>query len=878
MKATKDMVYEFIQQKVYGEERFHAGITTKAIADMLKMQRTNVSAYLNILVKEEKLIKSNTRPVLYNIPTQQHLYSETSCFANLIGHNDSLRNAIQLAKAAVLYPNKCLNILLLTKAGCGKNAFVKSIYDFAKSSKKIKNEAPFIKVNCKDYIKNIDALNKVLFDENDLFEECAFNKSSGGILFIDGFDLLNVNQQNKVFTFLENSTLVGDKKTFKCDNILIILSVDIQNEIQYERKMPVTIKLPSLQERPLQEKFKLISHFFTIEAENANRDIKVTIEVLKALLLMEFTYNIKELEMEIKSACANAFVRIVNEPGKELFVCLHDFKPQVKRELLKTKNRVLKTDEILGNLEFVMYYANNDHALDEDHSEQIYQVIKKQYDELSHHGVEPANIENVINTHIKRLFESYDYNKLDDDTIDLTRLSKIVDSRIINLVDGWLKKCRNELKREFKSNVFYGLCLHINSLLRKDRIESQVENQQINQTIQQYPREYTASVHFSQEIKKEFHIELPIEEIVLLTMFLIDPEENVTNSYPVLLYIMHGSGIASGLKQVTNTLTHCQNAYSYDMELDKDPKLAMQEIKDLILEINQGKGVLVIYDMGSIQTMIDAIVEELNIKIRCLNINITLMGIDIARKCSMEQDIDYIYHMAKKELSSLQYEQFHDNKVIITLCHTGEGGAIQLKNYIDQYSKLNMKIIALSISNKEDLLKEVIELKKVYDIHAFVGTYDPKLLGIPFISISKIFENKKENIDNILMFQPVRSASFDYSDVYKFLKEQFKYASISKIQMVMPELVEEISVVYSLNLDQRLGLFMHLSCLIERLLSGGASQKNKDTDKIINIFEEDYDFIRRKIKRLEKNFKVIIDDNEIVTLIMILKKIKEFSE
>ena len=206
------------------------------------------------------------------------------------------------------------------------------------------------------------------------------------------------------------------------------------------------------------------------------------------------------------------------------------------------------------------------------------------------------------------------------------------------------------------------------------------------------------------------------------------------------------------------------------------------QLRDLIVRIDNGKGIIVIYDMGSIKTMIETISEETNIKLRCINIPITLIGIDVARKCSMEKDIDYVYHKASIEMNNLQQmERKQDNSVIITLCHTGEGGATQLKNYINQYSKLNMKIIALSISDREELLHEVIALKKNYDIHAFVGTYDPKLFGIPFISITKIFENKKEDLDRILMFQSIRQSTCDYSATYQFLEEQFTFVSISKI-------------------------------------------------------------------------------------------------
>ena len=66
---------------------------------------------------------------------------------------------------------------------------------------------------------------------------------------------------------------------------------------------------------------------------------------------------------------------------------------------------------------------------------------------------------------------------------------------------------------------------------------------------------------------------------------------------------------------------------------------------------------------------------------------------------------------------------------------------------------------------------------------------------------------------------------------------------------------------------------MHLSCLIERLLGGEQSHKNQNTSRILTAYNEDYRILSKMLKILEKAFKVIIDDNEIATIIMILRKI-----
>jgi transcriptional regulatory protein LevR/transcriptional regulator with AAA-type ATPase domain len=877
VKTVKEIVYEFIQQEIYSKSENKNGLETKMIAEALGLHRSNVSSLLNELVKEGKLIKTTTRPVYYRIPDKVNQSIEKSCFNGLIGYNGSLRNAIQLAKAAILYPRSSLNVLLSSKTGCGTTYFASLIFEFAKERGILSKEASYVKLDCRHYSKNVSVINDEFFGtQGDLNKSC-FVKAKGGMLFIDNVDLLDAKQQSFLFKFLDSGKIYSEdkSKSLDCNDLFLVLACSPQSGLQINRMIPVTIELPELKDRSMNERFDLINHFFQVEASNSERCIEVTSDSIKALLLSDFIYNVKGLELDIKAACANAYVRVVNEPEQNMCVCVNDFKGQIRKSLLKLKGYDNEIDLLIGNREFIIYDKNTaDQGYYDSHFVvDMYSEIKKQYDELSNIGINDSSIENVMNTHIRNLFKKYRYYNVFDDSNNLEQLSKIVDKKVIDIVTHFLNSTKKELGINLKSNVFYGLCLHINSLLTLNLDDKRIDNDQIVRIVQEYPKEYAASVQFATILKENINLDLPIHEIVLIAMFLIESDENNDDEHPILLYIMHGNGTASSLKDVTNSLTHCHNAHSYDLALDITPKQAIGEIKTLIEKIDTGKGIIVIYDMGSIKTMLDTIIEEIDVKIRYINIPITLIGIDVARKCSMESDVDYVYHMANVEINKMKKNEEKRNNIIVTLCHTGEGGATQLKLYIDQYSKIGMKTIALSISSRNELLKEVLALKKTYNIHSFVGTYDPKLLGIPFISIKRVFESSKENLDRILMFEPVNSHSIEYSNVYKYLEEQFKYVSISKLKTVLPSIIDEFSIIYSLSEDQRIGLFMHLACLVERILEGNLANNIAEKKKIISVFEEDYNIIVKILKSLEKTFRIIIDDNEIATIIMILKKI-----
>ena len=359
MRKVKDIIYDYIQKNMYADKQFANGFETKAIAEELGMQRSNVSNILNELVKENKLIKTSSRPVLYKLPEQNTTSSESDEFSFFIGEKGSFRNAIQLAKAAILYPKKSLNVLISAQDGCGTTFFVSSMYRYAIEKGVLKNNAPFLKVNCRTYMKNIATLDEILFGGEEL-ENSLFFKAKGGMLFIDSFDLLDAKQQSRIFTFIETGKLQIDNNTLvDFSDVYLVMSCSIKNESTINNKIPVIIELPELENRPMQERFELINKFFELEAQNSKRNIEVTTEAIKALLLANYSYNVKELKNEIVSACANAYVRVVNDEYKNLYVCINDFPAKIKRGLLKLKDYATELELLLGNREIVLYDQDN---------------------------------------------------------------------------------------------------------------------------------------------------------------------------------------------------------------------------------------------------------------------------------------------------------------------------------------------------------------------------------------------------------------------------------------------------------------------------------------------------------------------------------------
>lgn len=879
MKKNKDIVFEFVQKEVLATGERGKGLMTNDIAARIGMQRTNVSAILNELVKDGRLIKTKTRPVYYTLPQEFQEDEKPTAFESMVGWNGSLRKAIQQAQTALLYPSSNLNIQLVGESGSGLTCFGKEIYKFALEKKLLDDKAPFNYVNCRHYTKNINVLNDVLFGDITGIENSCFTKSQGGMLFLDNVDLLDAKQYSRICQYLDSGEIysASDGKVLDCRACFFVSATAITDEesIPTDWRNSMAVELPRLSERPLEEKIGLINQFFAEEAVNAKCSIEVTTDAVRALMAFNFLHGIKEMRLSIRSACANAYIRVLDEPETNMRVCLNDFKENVQRGLLVYRNKRTGIDELVGAANFMLYDMQGGlvDTKEMQFTDDVYDNIKYQYEELSERGVSDGNIREVIEAYIETITRMVPGRGHEEPgELNLDYLAKTVDVAVINVVSLFADNWKKEKGRALQNKVFYGMCLHLNSLLMTQPSErKRISDEQVKQMIRDYPSEYGTMIEFAKILEETLHISISVEEVVLLTMFVTEPEGEKTVHQPVLLYAMHGSGTAKYLAETTNALTQENNAYAFDMDLSYDTRQAMADLEELIVTINNGGGVIVIYDTGSFTTMLNVIAEHTNIKIRCINMPVTLTGIEVARRCARDGDIDRIYHTVKQELRQILYPTEELKQIIVTLCHTSEGGAIQLKKYIDQYSKLHMRTIPLAVADKDNLICEVMELKKTYTIHAFVGTFDPQLFGIPFISIADVFESSKEDLDRVLMFEPVRRHQRDYDAILANWQGEFSNISPEKLRKLLPKVVEELGTAYSLREGEKMGLFVHMACMLENLASAGYTCRNKGGVAYTEKYKEDYLFVSKILKILEKQFKVIINDEEIGIIIMMLR-------
>lgn len=154
-----ERIYQFLLENTENGLN-EKGTTTSEVADQLMIQRSNASKDLNQLVKEGRVQKSDTRPVRYwvaqdarsvpekyvpsykeNRPQREKATPQRvdvklgnrDIFSTIIGVNGSMKNAVEQAKAAILYPPKGLNCLITDQQVQGRRILLTPCFSLRKA-------------------------------------------------------------------------------------------------------------------------------------------------------------------------------------------------------------------------------------------------------------------------------------------------------------------------------------------------------------------------------------------------------------------------------------------------------------------------------------------------------------------------------------------------------------------------------------------------------------------------------------------------------------------------------------------------------------------------------------------------------------------------
>lgn len=421
----KELVYNLLNEK---QKNFLSvcdvkdlGLDATYISNLLNIDRSNVSRYLNELVKEDKIIKIEGRPVKF-VDKDTFLKWEasrqntdnnidlTDPFSSLIGSNSSLKPCIEQAKSAVLYPPRGLHTLLTGSTGTGKSTFAERIYEYAVQMNTIEDNAKFVVFNCAEYAENPQLVMSQLFGhvkgsftgaDND--KKGLIDEADGGVLLLDEIHRLSPECQELLFMLMDKHVFrrLGETGTTRKADVLILgaTTEDINTSLlqTFIRRMPVTINLPSLKERHLSERLQLIESMFEYEQNNIDVPVRVHKDALIALLLYECKGNVGQLKADIQLLCARGFLEYKINRSEYVQIDVNILPEHIQKGLL-LKNNKNDLIEFLKESEDYHYFNKGNVLVDNHDSLRLVEHINDRYNDYIKMGRSNREISSIINS------------------------------------------------------------------------------------------------------------------------------------------------------------------------------------------------------------------------------------------------------------------------------------------------------------------------------------------------------------------------------------------------------------------------------------------------------------------------------------------------
>jgi Transcriptional regulators containing an AAA-type ATPase domain and a DNA-binding domain len=699
-------------------------------------------------------------------------------FQQVVGYDGSLKLQIRQAQAATLYPPKGLHTLIIGPSGVGKSQLAESMHKFAVQTGNFSPDSPFVTFNCADYAENPQLLLSQLFGYmKGAFTGAEKEKSgiielaNGGILFLDEIHRLPSEGQEILFSILDRGVYkkLGETESSRKASLMIIGATTENPEsallLTFRRRIPMVIELPPLSKRLLSERFRLIKLFFKSEAVKINKDIVLDKDVISMLLQYECPGNIGQLKSDIQVSCARGLLNTMIEKSDILQIKISDLANHVRIDMLNKRTR---DPEVLKYTEKNLRFGANDSVVGQEQddryvlSDRIYQFIEERLKKLEREGLNPEELNLVMGREIETEFENLakHFNYRTD--ITKLELKNLVGANITRTIERCFNIARN-FYPELQRNFYYTLAIHMGATYERIVQGKIILNPHMDRIREDYPNEFKVAAILAEVINTDLEIKLPESEIGFIAMYIktfLDKRPEKLAKVGVVV-LTHGK-VGKAMAEVANKLLNTNHAAGLEMSLTESPKKALEKTVAEIKRVDEGKGCVLLVDMGSLTTFGDIITKETGIAVRVIDRVDTVMVLEVIRRAIISDSTleDVVASVSKETIRNEtvrinQYDYSGKPNAIVTICITGEGSAEKMRGYVENVVKKlkkDIEVFPVGVISPIDIDIEIQRIMNKYNILCFVGTINPEYSGIPFISMESILGDDGLNRLNQIIY------------------------------------------------------------------------------------------------------------------------------
>lgn len=890
---TKKEVLRYVQSKTHAQgQQTLTQTTAYEVSKELNISRALASQYLNELTKEGAVIKINSRPVYFldrktleeahGVSLSFNSYLSISelkqalakgnkgkhDFEKLIGSSSGLSYEVEQCKAAVKYPPRGLPILITGQNGTGKGFLASLTFEYAQNNGILTSKSTFQRFCCSEYEdaqQALDALFGLEGSADPHESQGALRRADGGILYLSDVQFLGREAQDKLAQLLDTGgyNTADQTEAMRESSARLILSSCEEPETHLSkrllRRLPVVIHMPALSDRPVEEREQLILRFFCQESERMKKEIFISNRVFDTLLQYEFPANIEQLKNCIQSSCANALVQQEAQQDELLIYLYH------------LPEYLMVTARVDGRYSDEQRSMMNVRSFGKD---TIAQTVGQYYDSiLSEYDAYCSNHcdQDTLLRKLTQIFNDYsDYlvfsNRFANAKIDAIE-------RVMETVFGVMSdKYYLQLPGHF--NYVFSRCLYLQMRLNAPDQDERVAGC-LNLLLRLFPKEALLAEEISRMIEQSLDVSINGFSQLLLVLGLRQYSQDVRMDAIRGIIICHGYSTASSIADVVNRLTGSRVFEAIDMPIDISVQEIAVRFKKYVNYVPGPKDVILLVDMGSLEDMNILLSGQTDLNLGIINNVSTRLALDVGCKIQNHTPMREILEIACSGHVST-YKLMERQKKKAAVLFVSEAGVSVARKMAELfYNSLPRQIEVeflgydyLSLKHAEELA----ELKGKYDILFVSGTANPELKDVVFIPMEDIISFREiERINRML------SLYMQEDDLQAFHQRLLKNFSLQNVVQNLTILnADKVLDLVNIGLDQMqkmmrrkfsaqtiIGLNIHISCLIERLVTKTPIETYTDQAAFEQEQKELIEMVRKAFREVSTHYKVEFPISEI---------------
>lgn len=875
----------------------HAFFDTPEIEEVLQVSRTQASRAANRLVESGELIKVNTRPVLFLAKKTSEQYFNLELmkeyervkdiidsvkkipseriFEQMIGYDKSLSEALEQLKTAVFYPGNGLPIMIMGDTGVGKSYFVQIMHEYMIKAGILSSGAPYKILNCAQYYNNPELLSGLLFGYAKGAFTGAYESRVGlleeadqGLLFLDEVHRLNAEGQEKLFTFMDKGTFsrIGETTLRKAKVRLAFATTEKPQEFlqTFLRRIPIHIYIPNMDERGIMEKRQMIEYLFSKESRNLNQVIEVTPRVMNILLQTHYEGNIGEVENTIKYACGSAIAR--NEQ-KQVKIQLRDLPQKIY-----AFNHEQKQWTTFEGSNLIFSSSNEKRQVSTKPKELIHFIsrLKMLY---QHYEAGDENLHELKKQWMQQVTQFMDVLVYQDKYASHMTLEKF----ILTTMQEIFRELDYQTKFRYDGNFVLFFAHYIYRYVLKGETDQLILSNGFEQFVSDNYRLAKSAINkLLPEVEKRLDLSFNEVDRCLFILFLstLEHAEQYTDLDAIIL--AHGYATASSIANVCNRMLGNATFASIDMPIEATLDDISEKVRLYIEENQVNRGLVLLIDMGSLNMIYEQLKQDIEIPILFIDQLGTLMALEIGNLIQQGKELTEIAEQMNEVMApnvQLFQPQRSKRKAIITTCFTGIGTAVQIQRLL--YDCLEgMVDIEIIPTEFRELKEEGISpaLTSKYDLLAIIGTDDPEVLKGNFVYLETIISGDGSNkIAEI--FQGIL-AEEDIAEINNRLVKNFSLIRViesltildtKKIMELIEECIQQLEIRLSLKLSnaRKVAMYVHVSCMVERLIRHSEILDFPDLEKFSYEHQNEIRVIQEVFSVLEQTYSVTVPLTEV---------------